>query len=60
MKFKALSPIKHDGIYYKAGRELEIDIENRKMRVAVKELISSGVIEPVIENIEKSDQKDIK
>ena len=54
MKFKALSSIKHDGIYYKAGKEIEIDIEDRKMKVTVRELISSGVIEPV-ENIEKSD-----
>ena len=54
MKFKALSPIKYDGTYYKTGKEIEIDIEDRKMKVVVKELISSGVIEPV-ENIEKSE-----
>ena len=54
MKFKALSPIKYDGTYYKAGRELDIDIEDRKMKVVVKELVESGVIEPVEE---KKDDK---
>jgi len=59
MKFKALSPIKHNGTYYRIGRELEIDTEDRKMKVAVKELVKSGVIEPVeqVEQVEKKDDK---
>jgi hypothetical protein len=55
MKFKALSNVKHDGVFYKKGRELEIDTDDRKMKVAVKSLISDGIIEEV-KNVKAKEQ----
>jgi len=59
MKFKVITRIKHNGIMYKPGRTVEMDVENeKKLARSVKELISSGVIEEIGKEKQKDDSSE--